>query len=54
MGNGIFYVGKNKYIDLKKVDIFADDVIYYTVDSCSFLIRFMTEKSRCDTFQLLK
>lgn len=31
MGNGISRVGKNKYIDLKMVDIFADNVIYYTI-----------------------
>ena len=50
----VFYVGKNKTENAKVVDIFADDMIYYTIDQCSLWIRFMTEESRCDTFQLLK
>ena len=46
--------GKKDILNTKIVDIFADNVIYYTVNQCSILIRFMTEDSRCDTFQLLK
>lgn len=52
--NKISCVGKNDMLFLKYVNIFADNVIYYIIDYSSFSIRFMTEDSRCDTFQLLK
>lgn len=28
----VFYIGKNKTENAKVVDIFADDMIYYTID----------------------